>query len=341
MESGNAPTVDFQSRLASVFRFFLTISAALGVSVISHDSQLGGFAALGAFMALLSDTQSTLVSRLGGLAVTFLGVMAAALIGLSLKHFEYGAWVVVGLVCFGQSLLTFAEKFWWLWGKYVLVFLLISVFDFSPNEPAFIGYFLGFSLAGAVITIDHFCRGSGTQKERPLQELRLIEGGNRNSYVYGFVSALSLLVGLWISTRLHLSEPGWVGITIVYLLNADIEKGFKRVIMRILGTLVGYGVVLLLFRFLDIRWFLGSCIVLSSLGIPYFVGKNYGAMSAFITAYILFVLDWLLLAYGGDRSILVWRIWDTLLGAAVASAALSGLWLWYRFGASKVGTKWG
>ena len=73
-------------------------------------------------MVLLSDTESDLISRLGGVAITFIGVMCAALLGVVLKNMEYGKWLVIGLVCFGQSLMTFAEKFWWLWGKYVLVF---------------------------------------------------------------------------------------------------------------------------------------------------------------------------------------------------------------------------
>lgn len=107
-------------------------------------------------MALLSDTESDLISRLGGVAITFIGVMCAALLGVVLKNMEYGKWLVIGLVCFGQSLMTFAEKFWWLWEKYVLVFLLISIFDFTPDLMAFVGYFIGFSLAMAAIVLDHF-----------------------------------------------------------------------------------------------------------------------------------------------------------------------------------------
>ena len=57
---------------------------------------------------------------------------------------------------FRSKLMTFAEKFWWLWGKYVLVFLLISIFDFTPDLMAFVGYFIGFSLAMAAIVLDHF-----------------------------------------------------------------------------------------------------------------------------------------------------------------------------------------
>ena len=149
--AGLRQEIGTKSRLTAAFRFVITISAALLLSGLFHSPQLGGFAALGAFMALLSDTESDLISRLGGVAITFIGVMCAALLGVVLKNMEYGKWLVIGLVCFGQSLMTFAEKFWWLWGKYVLVFLLISIVDFTPDLMAFVGYFIGFSLAMAAI----------------------------------------------------------------------------------------------------------------------------------------------------------------------------------------------
>ena len=115
--AGLRQEIGTKSRLTAAFRFVITISGALLLSGLFHSPQLGGFAALGAFMALLSDTESDLISRLGGVAITFIGVMCAALLGVVLKNMEYGKWLVIGLVCFGQSLMTFAEKFWWLWGN--------------------------------------------------------------------------------------------------------------------------------------------------------------------------------------------------------------------------------
>lgn len=140
--AGLRAEIGTKSRVTATLRFVITISTALLLSGLFHSPQLGGFAALGAFMALLSDTESDLISRLGGVAITFVGVMCAALLGVVLKNMEYGKWLVIALVCFGQNLVTFAEKFWWLWGKYVLVFLLISIFDFTPDLMAFVGYFV-------------------------------------------------------------------------------------------------------------------------------------------------------------------------------------------------------
>lgn len=329
--AGLRQEIGTKSRLTAAFRFVITISAALLLSGLFHSPQLGGFAALGAFMALLSDTESDLISRLGGVAITFIGVMCAALLGVVLKNMEYGKWLVIALVCFGQSLMTFAEKFWWLWGKYVLVFLLISIFDFTPDLAAFVGYFIGFGLAMAAIVLDHFVWRYEKLTLRPMEQLKLVEGGNRNSYAYALISTLTLICALSFSFLLDFSEPGWVGITALYLLNSNVAAGYKRVIQRILGTLAAYFLVVLIFPYINNQLLLGLLIVISSIGIPVFVGGNYTGTTFFITCYILFVLDWLMRAYGGDYSILIWRIWDTLMGAGWVALGLGVLYLWEKY----------
>lgn len=281
-------------------------------------------------MALLSDTKATLAGRLGGLVITFVGVIGAAILGLLLKELPHGIWLILGLACFGESLLSFAERFWWLWGKYCLVFLMVALFDFSPDKDAFIGYFIGFSLAAIIITIDHYYWKIEQLGKRPLEELRAIEGGDRNSFGFAIIAALTLVGSLWVAKEIKLPEPAWVGITIIYLLNTDVTIGFKRTIARIIGTVAGYLVVVWLFPYAHTHLVLGSLIVFSSLGMPYFVGKNYAIMSFFITVYILFVLDWLLMAYGGDGRLLQWRLYDTIFGAVGACIGLSAMWVLYK-----------
>lgn len=329
--AGLRAEIGTKSRVTATLRFVITISTALLLSGLFHSPQLGGFAALGAFMALLSDTESDLISRLGGVAITFVGVMCAALLGVVLKNMEYGKWLVIALVCFGQNLVTFAEKFWWLWGKYVLVFLLISIFDFTPDLMAFVGYFVGFSLAMAAIVLDHFVWRYEKLSLRPMAQLKLVEGGNRNSYAYAVISTATLICALSCSFLFDFSEPGWVGITALYLLNSNVAAGYKRVVQRILGTLLAYFLVILIFPHIDDKLVLGALIVASSAGIPVFVGGNYTCMTFFITCYILFVLDWLMRAYGGDYSILIWRIWDTLMAAGWVAFGLGVLYLWEKY----------
>lgn len=180
--------------------------------------------------------------------------MCAALLGVVLKNMEYGKWLVIALVCFGQNLVTFAEKFWWLWGKYVLVFLLISIFDFIAGSDGFCsGYFVGFSLAMAAIVLDHFVWRYEKLSLRPMAQLKLVEGGNRNSLrLSPVISTATLICALSCSFLFDFSEPGWVGITALYLLNSNVAAGYKRVVQRILGTLLAYFLVTLSFQLLTI-----------------------------------------------------------------------------------------
>ena len=157
-----------------------------------------------------------------------------------------------------------------------------------------------------------------------------MEGGNRNSYAYALISIATLICALGCSFLFDFSEPGWVGITALYLLNSNVAAGYKRVVQRILGTLLAYFLVILIFPYIDDKFVLGALIVASSAGIPVFVGGNYTCMTFFITCYILFVLDWLMRAYGGDYSILIWRIWDTLMAAGWVALGLGVLYLWEK-----------
>ena len=113
-------------------------------------------------------------------------------------------------------------------------------------------------------------------------------------------------------------------------INSNVAAGYKRVVQRILGTLLAYFLVILIFPYIDDKFVLGALIVASSAGIPVFVGGNYTCMTFFITCYILFVLDWLMRAYGGDYSILIWRIWDTLMAAGWVALGLGVLYLWEK-----------
>lgn len=163
-----------------------------------------------------------------------------------------------------------------------------------------------------------------------MAQLKLVEGGNRNSYAYALISTATLICALGCSFLFDFSEPGWVGITALYLLNSNVAAGYKRVVQRILGTLLAYFLVILIFPYIDDKFVLGALIVASSAGIPVFVGGNYTCMTFFITCYILFVLDWLMRAYGGDYSILIWRIWDTLMAAGWVALGLGVLYLWEK-----------
>lgn len=299
--------------MASV-RFFFALSIALSLSFIFQDEKVGGFACLASFMALLSDDKNSLSSRLCGLLLTFICVMFSAWLGYVLKDLPHGKWLILGACVFGSALLPFVESFWWLLGKYSLIFLLISLFDFTPDKAAILGYLLGFILSGVVIVIDHYVWRADCLGKRPMDQLKEFIGGNRNPYFFAVISAVIVVFSLWTAELFNFMQPAWVGISVIYLLNTRVSVGFRKSYQRIFGTLFGYLMVVFLFPYATNYFLLAVLIVLSGMLIPVFLPTNYMLANTAITAYILFALDWLLLAYGGDGSMISWRLIDTVYG---------------------------
>ncbi len=271
---------------------------------------------MASFMALLSDTKTDLRGRLGGLAILFVGLMIAVGIVYLTHNLSYGKWVVIGIVCFGASLLSLAESFWWLFGKYFLIFLMVSLFDFVPDKSAVFGYTIGFVISAVVITLDSYLWKIDQLGTRPMDEIKKFIGGVRNPQLYAGIAALVLIFSLWTAEAFGFDEPAWVGITVIYLLNTKVSVGIKKSIQRIVGTVVSYVFVVLVYPYMNDLFLLAVFIVLMGMIIPWSMVKNYSLASFFITSFVLFDLDWLLRAYGGDEKLLGWRLLDTLYGVA-------------------------
>ena len=312
--SRRPPNPSKKALAMAALRFFVALSAALSLSFVFHDEKVGGFACLACFMALLSDDKNSLSSRLLGLLLTFLCVMFSAWLGYVLKDLPHGKWLILGLCVFGSALLPFVEQFWWLLGKYSLIFLLISLFDFTPTESAVIGYSAGFALSGVVIIVDHYLWRADNLGRRPMDQLKEFIGGTRNPLFFAVISAIIVVFSLWSAQLFHFMQPAWVGMSVIYLLNTRVSMGFKRSYQRIFGTLFGYLLVVAIFPYANHYAFLGILIVLSGMLIPVFLPTNYLFANTAITAFILFALDWLLLAYGGDGYMIAWRLIDTIYG---------------------------
>ncbi|MCD8338879.1 MAG: FUSC family protein [Burkholderiales bacterium] len=304
----------------AAFRFFLAISACLCLSLIFDDQRIGGFACVACFMVLLSDTKSNLWGRLFGCFIVLVVVSAAVLAGYLVKDLAYGKWLVIAVACFGVSLLPFVENFWWLVGKYFLIFLMISLYDFAPDAAALEGYGLGFLVAVGVIIIDTLMWKITRLGVRPMDQIKRFIGGVRNPRSFAVISAIILLFALWTALAVGFQEPAWVGITVIYLMNTKISVGVKKSLEKVAGTAIGYAIVVFIFAFPVSYhlYILGPLIVLMGTPIPVFIAKNYLLSQVCVTAYILLVLEWLTKSYGGDASLLGWRLLDTCWGAACA-----------------------
>lgn len=308
---------------AASVRFFTAVSVSLLCSAVFNNYLIGGYAALSAFMLLVCDLRTDLPGRLQGLVIAAVSIAASECLGNLLFLHPYGKWLVLILSGFGVSLLSFAEKYWWLIGKMSLVCFMTSLFTYRPEASAAAGFLLGASLAALCIAVDAWVWKSESLGERPMDQILKILGGDRNPTGYAAVSALCLAAALLTAEAFGLHEIGWIGLSFVYLMNTKISVGFTRVLERVAGTFLGYFFCMKFYTVSEHLPVLAALICTVALLLPYFIVKSYFAANFLITSFILLMLHWMLAAAGGDRGMLEWRFWDTVYGAVWAMIGMT------------------
>ncbi len=261
---------------ASCVRFFIAIPASLIISILLNDPKIGGFACLSSFMVLLADVRSKLSTRLICSVIVLAVVAASVIVGYLCSFISFGKWIVIAICGIGCGLLPVAEFFWWAVSKYFLIFLMVSLFDFAPDASALIGYLLGYVVSVLVIIIDHYMWKLNQLGTRPIEQIRDIINGTRNSWSFAIISGLILFFSLWTGDLFGLQQLAWVGIAVIYLLGTKISFGLKRSYQRVVGTALGYAAVVAIFStpVSYNLYVLGPFIVLFATPIPYFIVKD-------------------------------------------------------------------
>lgn len=308
---------------AASLRFFTAVAVSLICSVFFDNYLIGGYAALSAFMLLICDLRTDLPERLQGLLIAAFSIAAAECLGNVLFLHPYGKWLVLILSGFGASLLSFAEKYWWLIGKMSLVCFMTSLFTYRPEVSAVAGFVLGGVLAALCIVADARLWKTEALGERPMDQILKILGGDRNPIGYAAVSALCLTAALLTAEIFGLHEIGWIGLSFVYLMNTKISVGFRRISERVAGTFLGYLFCMKIYAVSEHLLILAAMLCIVAALLPYFIVKSYLVTNFLITTFILLMLHWMLSAAGGDRQILEWRFWDTVYGAAWAMIGMT------------------
>lgn len=303
---------------AASLRFFTAVAVSLICSALFGNYLVGGYAALSAFILLVCDLRTDLPERLQGLLIAAFSIAAAECFGNVFFLHPYGKWFVLILSGFGVSLLSFAEKYWWLIGKMSLVCFMTSLFSYRPDISAVAGFMFGGVLAALCILADARLWKIEALGERPMDQILKILGGDRNPIGYAAVSALCLTVALLTAELFGLHEIGWIGLSFVYLMNTKISVGFTRILERVAGTFLGYLFCMKIYVISEHLLILAVMLCIVAALLPYFIVKSYLVANFLITSFILLILHWMLSTAGGDRGILEWRFWDTVYGAAWA-----------------------
>lgn len=311
-------------------RFAVGLGVPLAVGVATGQLYAAGFAALGAMFALASDTRRGLGARLGGIGLALLILMAAAVSGVLLRGHAVLQWSLLAMLVFLSGLPGPSHAYLGFVGKFAASAVVLVAAGFPATPEAGLAIAAGGAWAAVITAVDVVVWRSEELGTRPLAELAKVFAGDVNSPVYALMLAGTVLAGTLTARWLGAVEPGWVGLTVLFVMHVNDSLALQRIGQRVAGTLAGFAVVVLIVPLDPPTWLLALLVTCCAFFFPISLARNYLAFSFVITVLVLLLIDLLLAAHGGDAHLLRWRVYDTLVGAAWAAAGLLAMRLWRR-----------
>jgi uncharacterized membrane protein (TIGR01666 family) len=130
--------------------------------------------------------------------------------------------------------------------------------------------------------------------------------------------SIVMLIGFMISRSLNFSHSYWILLTILVISKPAFSLTKERNYERLIGTIVGAVIGMLILTFVQDKNVLFVILLFCMIGAYSFQRKNYVVSVVFMTPYVLVLFEFLGM---GGLSIARERIYDTLIGSAIAFAA--------------------
>jgi uncharacterized membrane protein YccC len=128
---------------------------------------------------------------------------------------------------------------------------------------------------------------------------------------------MAIAVGLAVAALLpYAAHSYWIVLTIVIILKPSFSMTKQRRSDRIIGTIIGCVVTALIIKFLNYPALILGCLVLATVATPTFIYLRY--RYAAIAVSIMILLQMHLIA-PGNHNLIMERLIDTFIGAAVAT----------------------
>ena len=284
-------------------------SVILGVAI--GYPAMSPFAAFGAMMAMHITPRHGVVARVGGALAGCLFLLLAASVSDVI-----GPYPVLALVfLFGLSWLAALPKadlaYLGFVAKFAAIAVLLSFFDFTPSLAMGL-YFCGGILLGLLLSLAEMAFEQENE-ERPLAQLRALLHGDINNPRLSLVIPVTVVVSSLIAKNFSYANPAWVGLTVIFVANADDSLELKRILARVAGTIAGAFLAYLLLRSIHLPLQLALVVGLLAFFMPFSI-KHYSIFSLLITCIVLVLIDIVMLDHGGDMRLLFWRCIDTVFG---------------------------
>ncbi|PKA98817.1 putative membrane protein (TIGR01666 family) [Flavobacteriaceae bacterium MAR_2009_75] len=143
--------------------------------------------------------------------------------------------------------------------------------------------------------------------------------------------AVITIIGYGLGSFLEFQNPYWILLTIIVIMRPSYGLTKKRTKERIVGTLIGALLATGIVFFITHPYVFGALGITSLVMAFSLVQKNYRISAVFITLSVIFI-------YGILRpdilTVIQYRIFDTVFGAALSFMAI--LWLWPSWSFSKI-----
>ena len=130
--------------------------------------------------------------------------------------------------------------------------------------------------------------------------------------------AIVMLVGFVISRSLDFSHSYWILLTILVISKPAFSLTKERNFERLIGTIAGAVLGMLIISYVTDKDILFGILLVCMIGCYSFQRKNYVVSVVFMTPYVLVLFNFLGM---GGLSVAQERIYDTLIGSAIAFSA--------------------
>jgi hypothetical protein len=312
----------------------IAVGIALLVGWLTGHTSAGAIAAGSAFTVGFAVFHEALASTLLSMAVTTLAIASATLAGSLAAPWTTVVLAVTFVAAVNYGLLAeLGPTEGWI-GQQSGVFVIVASY-FAQGPHYAVGRTLMVLAGGGLQIVVFFVfyllrpkpREAGALRTREqipgrLRELlrclreELTLHGETAPYVARL--ALVLLTSTAIYRYLHVRNGYWIPMTALLVLKPQWGNTLSRGIARMLGTVAGAGIALVLARLLPFpAWLLPTLVVVSAWGCYALQAVNYAVFSVFITLYIVFLFH-----FGGfsETSAAHIRLVNTIVGGGLALA---------------------
>ena len=310
----------------------IAVGIALLVGWLTGHTSAGAIAAGSAFTVGFAVFHEALASELLSMLAVTLGIASATLIGSLAAPWSDLVLLVAFVAAVNYGLLAeLGPTEGWI-GQQCAVFAIVA--GYFAQGPHYAAGRAGMVLAGGGLQIlvfwtfyllrpKHREPGAERTHERVPERLRELWKCLRDELVIrrnsiSYVARLSLV--LVTSTALyryyHVRNGYWIPMTALLVMKPQWGHTLSRGIARMLGTVAGAGIALMLAKLLPFPvWVLPTLVVVSAFGCYALQAVNYAAFSVFVTLYIVF-----LFRFGGfsETAAAHIRLVNTIVGGSLA-----------------------